>query len=84
MDIFAVRTVRIHNWKWPKLKAEKLLKHYVDIIGKKYPTGIEESNQYFVVPGFEHVTKDQPIISYNPAEACWEVSTTTQFLINKK
>jgi len=84
MDVRAVRTVRIHNWKWPRTKAEKLLIKYKDLITKKYPQGIEETNQYFTVPGYEHVTKDQPIIFYNHTEGSWEISVANQFINPKQ
>jgi hypothetical protein len=74
----AIKTVRIQNWKWTKQKAVKFLEQYKNIISKKYPDGLE-SEIYFVPPGYEHVTRDQPIIRYNPAEGNWEITTKDLF-----
>lgn len=79
----AVKTIRIHNWKWSRTKAEKFAKKYVGIISRAYPIGIEGSDTetYFVMPGFEHVTKHQPVVAYNPTQGEWEVQTRDLFLL---
>ena len=83
MDTLGIKTIRIHNFRWSKSKAVKFAQKFIDIIAKKYPMGIEEdieNKQYFVIPGFEHVTKHQPIVRYNPAEGAWELSSTNFIL----
>ena len=80
MDLDALRTIRIHRWKWNRSKAVKFVQTYLDIIQKKYPQGVENDTTYFVLPTFEHVTKYQPIIKFNPIEGIWELSNTTKFL----
>lgn len=82
MDFDALRSIRIHHWKWNRNKAIKYAQNYINIVQKKYPEGIN-NNTYFVLPGFEHVTKYQPIIVFNNADAIWELTTTTQFIIQK-
>jgi hypothetical protein len=78
MNFEAIKTIRIHNWSWSRIKAIKFADSFINLISNKYPLGIEDiKNQtYFVVPGFEHVTKNQPIIKFNPAEGAWELSVT--------
>ncbi len=77
----AIKTVRIHNWKWTRLKAVKLLNYHLKLISSKYPEGLG-SDQYFVVPGYEHVTRDQPVVKYNPAEGAWVISVEQKFINN--
>jgi len=78
MNLDAIKTIRIHNYKWNKVKATKFANNFINIISKKYPAGLD-SNVYFVLPGFEHVTKHQPIVEFNPVEGIWELSTTDLF-----
>lgn len=80
MDVDAIKTIRIHNWKWPRTKAEKFAKSYLGLIQGAYPTGIEGSETYFVLPGFEHVTKHQPVVAYNPSQGEWELQTRNLFV----
>jgi hypothetical protein len=80
MDIDALKTIRIHNWKMPRTKAIKLAQKYLEVIQFSYPTGVEDETTYFVIPGFEHVTRFQPIVVYNLTEGIWEVSTTNLFV----
>jgi hypothetical protein len=78
MDTEALRTIKNLNWRWRPTKCIKFAKGYIDIITKKYPLGIP-GNEYFVLPGFEHVTKNQPIVAYNGAEGQFELTVTTKF-----
>jgi hypothetical protein len=79
MDFDALRTIRIHRWKWSRTKAQKFAQTYIDLISAKYPMGPEEETTYYVLPTFEHVTKFQPIVKFNPTEGAWELATTTLF-----
>lgn len=76
MNIDAIKTIRVHNWKMPRNKAVKLAQGYLDILQKNYPLGLDKPSSYFVLPGFEHVTRMQPIAVYSPTEGLWELSTT--------
>jgi len=80
MDTYALKTIRVHNWKWSRAKAIKFVQHYIDLISAKYPLGIEDSKNenYFVLPGFEHVTKNQPILAYKVDG--WELTTANLFI----
>ena len=81
MDIEALTTIKNLNWKWRPSKCIKYAQGIMDIIARKYPKGIE-ATEYFVLPGFEHVTKNQPIISYNGAAGHFELTVTTKFKLN--
>jgi hypothetical protein len=74
----AIKTIRTQNWKWTRYKAVKFLENYKNIIAKKYPDGIE-ANHYFVIPGCEHITREQPIVRFSPVEGSWEITTTDLF-----
>ena len=84
MSTEAIKTIQIHNWKMSAFKAKKIAQHFVDLIQAAYPLGIEntENETYFVLPGFEHVTKNQPVAGYNPTEGQWELQAKTQFLLS--
>ena len=81
MNIEALTTIKNLNWKWKPAKCVKYAQGIINIIAKKYPTGVSV-NDYFVLPGFEHVTKNQPIIAYNGAAGQFELAVTTQFKLN--
>jgi len=74
----AIKTIRIQNWKWTRYKAIKHLNYYLNLVEKKYPQGLE-SNNYFVIPGCEHIANSQPIIRYNPGEGAWEITINNIF-----
>ena len=80
MDVYALRTIRIHRWKWNQNKAIKFAQKYLDLIQAKYPMGVNNPTTFFVLPTFEHVTRHQPIVVFNPTEGIWELSTNTLFI----
>ena len=81
MDLDAIRTIRIQNFKASKTKAMKMIKSFLATLTTKYPMGLEDGteNSYFVMPGYGHVTKYQPIAVFNGIDAEWQISTTTLF-----
>lgn len=81
MNFEALKSIRNNNLKWSITKCKQFSETFIDIITKKYPIGIDDST-YFVIPGYEHVTKNQPIIAFNPSEGSWELETTTKFIKN--
>lgn len=82
MDVQAIRTVQIHKFRATKEEAIEELTKALDLVSSKYPKGLP-SDTYFVVPKYEHVTKNQPVIKFNPSEGLWEVKTINKFEINK-
>lgn len=81
MNQEAIKTIRVHNWGMSRTQAIALAQRYVDLISGAYPSGVESDNEtYFVVPGFEHVTKHQPVLAYHPTEAQWELQTRNLFV----
>lgn len=73
----ALRTIKALNLKWSKKQCLAYVDKYINVIAKKYPDGIP-SNEYFVVPGFEH-TVHKPIIKYNEVESTYELDSTSIF-----
>jgi hypothetical protein len=82
MDPLAIRTVQLRSLRCTKEQATAELTKHLDLISNKYPEGLP-SDTYFVIPGFEHVTKNQPIIKFNPAEGVWEVKSINKFELTK-
>jgi hypothetical protein len=82
----AIKTIRIHNWKWSRTKAVKYAQKYLDLVSNRYPNGLPENTkeEYFVLPGFDHVTKNQPIMVFSPTQLIWELTSTSLFLEPKK
>ena len=77
----AIKTIRVHNWGMTRAEAKKLAQKFIDLIAIGYPTGVETDNEtYFVIPGFEHVTKHQPVVAYHPTEG-WGLQTRDLFLL---
>jgi len=79
MDLTALKTIKQKNPKWSIAQCKKHAQKVINIITNKYPEGCEA--QYFVLPGFEHVTKNQPIISFNLSEGSWGLDNQTKFKI---
>jgi len=76
----AIRTIRALKWRCSKYRAKKIINTYGRIITKKYPNGLDTSNEeYFVLPGFEHVTKNQPVFKYNNSLGNWEIKAESKF-----
>jgi len=78
MDNEIIKIIKNSNSKWSIPKCKKYVDNFIKIISKKYPLGLE-NNEYFVLPGFEHVTKNQPIIKFDPTESTWVLEKTTKF-----
>jgi hypothetical protein len=84
MSLEAIKTIRIHNWGMTRLGAKKLAQETIDILLGAYPTGVESDNEtYYVIPGFEHVTKHQPVVAYHPTEG-WVLQTRDLFLLPRE
>ena len=81
MDQQAIRTIRIHNFKKSMEEAIQMAEGFLALIESKYPLGIENPDvTYFVMPGYEHVTKYQPIAIFTGIEGKWQLSNTTLFV----
>jgi len=82
MDLNAIRTIRIHNFKASRTACVKKAKAFLDLLTKHKPKGFTEvgTEQYYVMPGFEHVTKFQPVAVYSDTEGEWQLSCTTLFV----
>lgn len=81
----AIRTIRGLNWKFTKVRAQKHVNKFLSLIQKRYPEGDKIfPTAYFVMPGYEHVTRNQPIAIYNENTAAWEISVINLFVNPKK
>lgn len=76
MDELALKTIISYNKRWRARKATIFVNKYIKLISEKYPEGLKD---YFVVPGFEHVTRNQPIIVFNSTEDIWELRSNTLY-----
>jgi|SaaInlV_125m_DNA_1040241.scaffolds.fasta_scaffold00121_25 hypothetical protein len=76
MDELALKTIINYNKRWRSRKATIFVNKYIKLISQKYPEGLKD---YFVVPGFEHVTRNQPIIVFNNTEDIWELRSNTLY-----
>jgi|TARA_B110000902_G_C14092744_1_gene507523 hypothetical protein len=76
MDELALKTIISYNKRWRARKATIFVNKYIKLISEKYPKGLKD---YFVVPGFEHVTRNQPIIVFNSTEDIWELRSNTLY-----
>jgi hypothetical protein len=80
-EIGALKTIKFHNRRWSKSKCLKFVNDLIDnFIFKKYPEGIPE-NQFLVLPGYEHVNRDQPIVTYNNSISQYQLGTITKFYL---
>ncbi len=76
MDELALKTIINYNKRWRSRKPTIFVNKYIKLISQKYPEGLKD---YFVVPGFEHVTRNQPIIVFNTNEDIWELRSNTLY-----
>jgi len=84
-ETLALRTIRAQNWKWSKIKATKHLNNFIAFINKNaYQVADLTDSTYFVMPGYEHVTRNQPIAKYNITQESWEIGVVTLFENPKK
>lgn len=77
MNIKALKVIKDYNLKLTLLECKDKAIEFIQIITKKYPNGLD--NTYFVMPGFEHVTRNQPIASFDPTEGLWQLDINTKF-----
>ena len=80
MSLLAIRTIRIQNYSITRSKARDAGSNFIKIINSRYPNGVDSDKEtYFVMPGYEHVTKYQPVATFNNSDNSWELSTINKF-----
>jgi len=81
MSYKAIKTIRDYNLKLTISECKKIAGGFVNLINKKHPAGLDVGvdNVYFALPGFEHVTKNQPVVTFDPTEGMWILDTNTKF-----
>tara|TARA_R110002012_G_scaffold194335_5_gene362144 strand:- start:222 stop:464 length:243 start_codon:yes stop_codon:yes gene_type:complete len=80
MNIEALKTIKRGKKKWSIAKCKKHVKSIIKGVDNLYPDGLSKGN-YIVIPGFEHVTKNQPVLSYNATNSVWDLNINTTFKI---
>lgn len=80
MDFILFKSIKSQHYKWNRIQCLAFANRHLDTIKKKYPDGnILPPNTYFVLPGYEHMTKFQPIIVFDSIENIFILSTNTVF-----
>lgn len=83
MNLKAIKSIRIVR-KCTRRQALKFVEKHINLLNSTYPQGFDnEEKTYFVLPGFENTTKNQPIIKFNPGEGKWELHTTSPYITIK-
>jgi hypothetical protein len=76
----AIYTIRALQFKCTKTKALKQIEYFLKLLNQKYPLGFNNvEKSHFTMPGFEHVTRKQPIAKYDSQENKWVIKTYTIF-----
>jgi len=78
IDYQLFKSIKSRHYRWNRIQCFNFANKYVNIISKKYPNGIEE-NQYFVIPGYEDMTKFQPIVVFDNIQNKFVLTTNTMF-----
>jgi len=68
----AVKTIKAKYPSWGVYKVNKFLNKHLKLVASKYPEGLDD---YFVLPGFEKHTNNQPVLIYNVD--AWVVDVNT-------
>jgi hypothetical protein len=83
MEALAIRSIKVKYRKFSNKKALDFSNKYLLFITKKYPNGIN-NNTYFVLPGFEKFTRNQPVFKYDFENNRWELTTNDNFNFKTK
>lgn len=73
----ALKTIKLYNRRFTRQQCINQADKYINLISNKYPEGVN-SNVYFVIPGYEHITKNQPVVVYSE-EGEFKLSTNNMF-----
>lgn len=82
-DLLAVKTIRTQIPSLTGKQCKQKVCLFLKVLNKSLPNGGKTKDTYFVMPGMEHVTKNQPIGVFIPSESGgeWILTTTDQFLL---
>tara|TARA_R110000796_G_scaffold38210_7_gene96313 strand:- start:2271 stop:2519 length:249 start_codon:yes stop_codon:yes gene_type:complete len=78
MDLAAINSIRLSNRRLTKRRAEKYVSSLIRLITTKYPNGHKD---YYVIPGHENVSRNQPIIKFNSDDNVWTLCTESVLTI---
>ena len=83
MDEYLFLSIKSRHYRWNKIQCFNFAKKYIKILNKKYPEGVPP-DQYFVLPGYEDMTKFQPIFVFDPIEGGFTLTSNTTFFSPNK
>jgi hypothetical protein len=83
MDYSLFQAIKSRHYKWNRIQCFNFANKYVKIIARKFPEGIPD-NQYFVIPGYEDMTKFQPIVIFDTIEQAFILTSNTVFFTPSK
>jgi hypothetical protein len=83
MDQELFLAIKSRHYKWNRIQCFNFANKFLKIIAKKYPEGIPQ-NQYFVIPGYEDMTKFQPIVMFDIIEQAFILTSSTLFFTPSK
>lgn len=78
MDFNLFKSIKARHYKWNRIQCFNFANKFVKIIANKYPEGIP-ATEYFVIPGYEDVTKFQPIVVFDTIEQAFMLTSNTLF-----
>ena len=83
MDYSLFQAIKSRHYKWNRIQCFNFANKFLKIIAKAHPEGIPE-NQYYVIPGYEDMTKFQPIIAFDIIEQAYILTSNTVFFTPSK
>jgi hypothetical protein len=78
LEYETIQLIKSRNKGWNKYACIRFVDKCLTRIKAKLPDGIP-SNQYFVLPGFEDVCHNQPIIIFDPTESMYKLTLNNKF-----
>lgn len=78
MEYEVFKTIKSKHFRWNRIQCQSFVDKFIDKLSKWIPDGIPE-NQYIVLPGYEHITRYQPIIVYNQEAKIYQLTNDTKF-----
>ena len=78
MEYEVFKAIKSLHYRWNRIQCQSFVDRFISKLIKWIPNGIPE-NQYIVLPGYEHITRFQPIIIYNQEAKIYQLSSDTKF-----
>jgi len=78
LEYETIQLIKSRNKGWNKYACIRFVEKWLSRLKTQLPDGIPE-NQYFVLPGFEDVGHNQPIIKFDPSESMYKIALNNKF-----